>query len=376
MTRDLMRHGASAAIFGRKADKLKASAEWLEKDANNGTKCIITPGDVRKPEDLKAAVAETVKQFGRIDFVICGAAGNFLAPIDGLSENAFRTVIEIDLLGTFNTFKATIGEVRKAHGSYVHVSATLHYNGLPWQSAASAAKAGIDALSQVIAAEYGPWGVRSNIIAPGFTDGTEGADRLMPKGGEEYIDMRIPMQRKGEKGDIGNMSVFLFSDAASYITGCKFVVDGGAWHNGGFCESSLSGCFSPVPSVLFKKGSDNLILLIYRASLPRLFAGPQGNQGTCQRIQVVIVFACTLFTIFPQLVAALAMQTSSQRTTERGLRKGPDKRVRRRTRIIATRLWGGGADVAWGIWCGVNGVAEGSGARAIKVFISRDGEEE
>ncbi|KDN49207.1 NAD(P)-binding protein [Tilletiaria anomala UBC 951] len=234
MTLNLMQHGCSAAIVGRKADRLQASADWLQKQAGNGTKCIATPADVRTPTDLNEAVRKTVEAFGRIDFVICGAAGNFLAPMDGLSENAFRTVIEIDLLGTYNTFKATIDELKKSHGAYIHISATLHYNGLPWQAAASAAKAGIDALNQSIAVEYGPFGVRSNVIAPGLIADTEGADRLTPKGAEDFMSMRIPLQRSGQKGDIGNMAIFLFSDAASYISGSRFIVDGANWHNGGF----------------------------------------------------------------------------------------------------------------------------------------------
>ena len=94
-------------------------------------------------------------------------ADHSLAPISGLSENAFRTVVEIDLLGTYNTIKATLPLLRASKGAYVHISATLHYRGTPWQAHVSAAKAGVDALSAALAAEEGPRGVRSNVIAPG-----------------------------------------------------------------------------------------------------------------------------------------------------------------------------------------------------------------
>jgi 2,4-dienoyl-CoA reductase [(3E)-enoyl-CoA-producing], peroxisomal len=130
-----------------------------------GRTCIPAQADVRDPKSLRDAVSKTIEKFGRIDFVICGvsliaidlivpnssfvtgAAGNFLAPISGISENAFRTVVEIDTvssqecflcphrhlpqqkLGTFNTIKATIAHVRASKGSYILVSATLHYNG-------------------------------------------------------------------------------------------------------------------------------------------------------------------------------------------------------------------------------------------------------
>lgn len=129
--------------------------------------------------------------------MICGAAGNFLAPIEGISPNGFATVQQIDLQGTFNTVKATLDEMKRTHGVYTHISATLHYTAIPWQAAASAAKAGVDALSQSIAVEMGPFGVRSNVIAPGMISGTEGADRLTPKGAESMIESRIPQQRIG-----------------------------------------------------------------------------------------------------------------------------------------------------------------------------------
>ena len=75
--------------------------------------------------------------------------------------------MEIDLLGTYHTIKATLPHLRKTKGAYLHISATLHYRGVPWQAHVSAAKAGVDALSNVIAVEEGPRGVRSNVIAPG-----------------------------------------------------------------------------------------------------------------------------------------------------------------------------------------------------------------
>ncbi|KAK0534483.1 peroxisomal 2 4-dienoyl-CoA reductase sps19 [Tilletia horrida] len=247
----IMKHGADAAIVGRKADRLTAAAKELEKTVP-GRKCIATPGDVRKFDDLVAAVKKTVETYGRIDFVIAGAAGNFLAPIEGISSNGFRTVQEIDLVGTYNTIKATVDELKKSHGSYIHISATLHYYGLAWQAPASAAKAGIDALSAVTAVELGPWGIRSNTIAPGPIAGTEGLERLAPKGTEEAMAGMIPMQRVGTKDDIANAAVFLFSPAASYITGTRLVVDGAAWQT--------QGAWLPYPdSVLDPKSLRDVI---------------------------------------------------------------------------------------------------------------------
>ncbi|WWD19584.1 hypothetical protein CI109_104045 [Kwoniella shandongensis] len=222
----MMSHGVDAIIVGRDAKGLQESADRLS--SKTGQKCIAASADVRDPEQIKKAVDLAQKTFGRIDFVICGAAGNFLAPISSLSERAFRTVVEIDLLGTYHTIKATLPLVRESKGSYIHISATLHYRGLPYQAHVSAAKAGVDALSGVLAVEEGPRGVRSNVIAPGPIGGTVGMDRLTPKGWKPEGD--VPLGRMGETSDIANAAVFLFSPAAAWITGTVTVVDGGEHH--------------------------------------------------------------------------------------------------------------------------------------------------
>lgn len=121
------------------------------------------------------------------------------------------------------------------------VSATLHYRGTVLQAHVSAAKAAVDALSQVVAVEFGPYGVRSNVIAPGGIEGTEGVERLMPAESRGKSTNAIPLGRLGTVDEIadctgsplpfsGLIEVFVFSDAAKYITGTIFIVDGGQWH--------------------------------------------------------------------------------------------------------------------------------------------------
>lgn len=227
MTETMMRHGANAVIVGRKIDRLTQSAADLQK--STGKKCLPAQADVRRPQELKDAVAKTIEAFGRIDYVICGAAGNFLATIDGMSENAFKTVIEIDTLGTFHTVKATLPYIRESKGSYIHVSAMLHYRGTPFQVHVSAAKAAVDALSAVLAVEEGPKGVRSNVIAPGPIGETEGWDRLSNKANGSAHG-NFPLGRVGHLKDIENATVFLFSDAAANITGQILPVDGAFTH--------------------------------------------------------------------------------------------------------------------------------------------------
>lgn len=225
MTEAVMRHGANATILGRKLDRLTQAAKELSE--TTGQVCIPAQADVRQPSAIQDAVTKTIEKFGRIDFVICGAAGNFLAPISGLSENAFRTVMEIDTIGTYNTIKATLTHVRASKGSFIMTSATLHYNGTPYQAHVSAAKAGVDALSSVLAVEEGPHGVRSNVIAPGPIANTEGMTRLAPTARKEFP---YPLGRPGDVKDVSNATVFLFSEAAAYITGQILAVDGGSEH--------------------------------------------------------------------------------------------------------------------------------------------------
>jgi len=89
---------------------------------------------VRDYKSLESAVATCVSELGQIDFVICGAAGNFLSTVEGLSANAFRSVVEIDLIGSFNTVKACLGELKKSKGKIIFVSAAFHYTGAALQS--------------------------------------------------------------------------------------------------------------------------------------------------------------------------------------------------------------------------------------------------
>lgn len=221
--------GANAAIIGRNPEKTEFAAVEIQQ-LRPGAKVLgIGNIDVRDVKSLVSAVDQTVKELGRIDFVIAGAAGNFLSDFNSLSSNAFKSVISIDLLGSFNTIKACYDQLIANKGSILFVSTTLHYYGIPFQAHVSAAKAGIDALSNALAVELGPLGVRSNCIAPGIIENTEGYDRLIGDNDSKEVTKKIPLQRGGKKEDIANATCFLFSSAGDYINGDIIVVDGGAW---------------------------------------------------------------------------------------------------------------------------------------------------
>lgn len=228
ITEALMAHGADAVITSRNQERLDEASGALA--AATGHRCMGVACDVREPETVEAALDAALEAFGRIDIVVNGAAGNFLAPAAQLSYNAFRTVIAIDTLGTYNVSRAAFDKALKAGGGViVNVSATLHYGATPLQTHAAAAKAAVDSMTRTLALEWGPLGIRVVGVAPGPIAGTEGVDRLLPKHLKDKAEKQIPLRRMGRIDEIANVCVFLCSDAASLVTGETVVADGGAW---------------------------------------------------------------------------------------------------------------------------------------------------
>ena len=226
IARALAEAGARVAIASRKQENLEPMKDLIEK---NGGECFAIAADVRDFAAVENAVNETVKKFGKLDIVVNGAAGNFLCKADELSANGFGTVLDIDAKGTFNVCRAAFEELKKARGQILNISATLHLAATPMQIHVSAAKAAVDAMTRNLAVEWGKYGIRSNGIAPGPIEDTEGMKRLLPEPLKEKLAKRIPLQRFGRIKDIENAAVFLCSDAASYISGVTLVVDGGHW---------------------------------------------------------------------------------------------------------------------------------------------------
>jgi peroxisomal 2,4-dienoyl-CoA reductase len=220
------RLGADVVITSRKQDVLEATAAELSR--NTGRTVLPVAADVREPDAIGRAVRATVERFGKLDTLVNGAAGNFLAPAAALSPNGFRTVIDIDLNGTFNASRAAFEALKESgDGLIVNISATLHYHGTPLQIHASAAKAGVDAVTRNLAVEWGRFRIRVCGIAPGPIADTEGMKRLAPGEVSEKARAVIPAGRFGAIDEIAAAAVFLRSSAAAYISGHVLVVDGG-----------------------------------------------------------------------------------------------------------------------------------------------------
>ena len=222
----LAAHGCDVAITSRKPEHLEATRREIEA---LGVRGLAVAGDVRDPAAVEATVAQTVDAFGRLDILVNGAAGNFLCRAEDLSPNGFGAVVDIDLKGTFHMCRSALPHLRQRGGSVLNISATLHYYGTPAQLHVSAAKAGVDALTRVLAVEWGPYGVRVNGIAPGPIAGTEGVRRLLVGPAKDRAVGTTPLGRLGEVDDVSRAALYLCSDLASFVTGVTLVVDGGLW---------------------------------------------------------------------------------------------------------------------------------------------------
>lgn len=233
--------GAHVVIASRKPQHLEAALTTI---TARGHQASVVQLDVRDNEQVKAVVDGVAATHGRLDLLVNNAAGNFYAPSATLSPNAWKAVVEIDLYGTFYCSQAVYPIMAKQGGGrIVSTSMTLHYRGWPLMAHATAAKAGVDALTKTLAVEWAPQRIRVNAIAPGPipTEGvrkafTPPADSGVPdlfaaaeERMAEYARKGIPLGRWGSPRDVANMVAFLASPAGDWITGGIFVVDGGEW---------------------------------------------------------------------------------------------------------------------------------------------------
>jgi len=218
-------HGARVVLMGRNQEKLDAAAAGIRAAGGSVETAAL---DVREYSDLAAALKRTREQFGEIDILLCGAAGNFPAPVTAMSANGFKAVIDIDLLGTFNTVRAAYEYLRKPGASVLAISANHATHAIAGQSHVCAAKAGIELLMKTLAIEWGPQGIRVNCITPGPTDDTEGMRRLAPtEEARRRIEAIVPLRRYGTKDELADLALYLCSEAAGYITGAVYNCDGG-----------------------------------------------------------------------------------------------------------------------------------------------------
>jgi len=218
-------HGAKVVLAGRNSEKLDAAAAAIQSSGGPAEAAAL---DVRDYQALEAALGKVHGRLGAIDILLCAAAGNFPAPVTGMSANGFKAVVDIDLNGTFNTCRAGFEYLRKPGASILAISASHATTPITAQAHVCAAKAGVELLIKTLAIEWGPLGVRANCITPGPTADTEGMRRLAPtEEARRRVEQSVPLRRFGTKDELADLALFLCSDAASFITGAVYLCDGG-----------------------------------------------------------------------------------------------------------------------------------------------------
>jgi NAD(P)-dependent dehydrogenase (short-subunit alcohol dehydrogenase family) len=239
--------GAMIGVASRSQEKVQAAVAKLSRP---GRPAAGFAADVRDPEALQKGLDRIGADWGRIDVLIAGQAGNFPAPALGMSPNAFKSVVDIDLLGTFNLLRCAHRFLARPGGCVINISAPQALVAMELQAHVCAAKAGVDMLTRVLALEWGPQGIRVNSIMPGPIEGTEGMKRLAPTPQiHELVRRSVPLQRLGTPRDIANCALFLASPLGEYINGAVIPVDGGQVLNGaGTLSRELAGFFEKHPS--------------------------------------------------------------------------------------------------------------------------------
>jgi NAD(P)-dependent dehydrogenase (short-subunit alcohol dehydrogenase family) len=219
--------GAKVVVASRKLENIEKTRDDI---IAKGGQALAIQLDVRDYDSVSRAVEQTVAEFGGLDIMIANAAGNFVAPTAEMSANAWRTVIDIDLNGTFHCCRAAYSALKASEfgGRIIAISTMRAMEGWPGCAHAGAAKAGIMSLMRSLATEWGPDGIRCNTVAPGPIDGTEGVRRIYEEKGRLATEIAsVPLGRMGQVSDIANAIVYLAGPGGDYITGTDLVVDGG-----------------------------------------------------------------------------------------------------------------------------------------------------
>ncbi len=218
--------GAKVFVVSRSIEKVERTVDMLkEAGAEDAAGQSV---DARSYPDVEAAVQACSEKFGKIDMCLAGQAGNFPAGAAQMSANAFKSVVDIDLLGTFNVFRAAVHEANRPGASFIAITAPQAKQPTLFQAHVCAAKAGVSMLVKCMAMEWGISGVRVNGISPGPIDGTEGMDRLAPT--EEIrtkYEKALALKTFGNRDDIADAALWLCSDGADYVTGTIVEVEGG-----------------------------------------------------------------------------------------------------------------------------------------------------
>ena len=226
---EFARLGASIVVASRKPEHLEQADEAM---TALGAPVLTVQCDIREPDSIAAAFDAAVSKFGLPDILINNAAANFPVPAEDMSANAWRTVVDITLNGTYFCAR----EFARRHidantpGSIINIGATYAWTGGPGFAHSAAAKAGVKNMVETLAVEWGPYGIQVNGLVPGLMPHEDMTDDI--KGNLARTndkDACQPALRVGRPRELGWAATFLASPYARFISGHTLVVDGANW---------------------------------------------------------------------------------------------------------------------------------------------------
>jgi NAD(P)-dependent dehydrogenase (short-subunit alcohol dehydrogenase family) len=226
---EFARLGANLAVLSRKPEHLAAARDAMEA-IGAPVECIEC--DIRDAESIAAAFDAVEVRFGLPGVVVNNAAANFPSPSEDLSPNAWRTVVDITLNGTYLMCREYGRRLLGAGvpGSIINVGATYAWTGGPGFAHSAAAKAGVKNLTESLAVEWGPYGIQVNCLVPGLMPHEDmTADIVGNLAATHDKDVCQPAMRVGQRQELGWAATFLASPYARFISGHTLVVDGANW---------------------------------------------------------------------------------------------------------------------------------------------------
>jgi NAD(P)-dependent dehydrogenase (short-subunit alcohol dehydrogenase family) len=229
---ELAEFGADVVVASRDPQHLEPTAAEIRA---LGRRALAIQTDIRIPAQIEALAEQTVAELGKIDIHINNAGGQYPGPAEDLSIEGWRSVIDLNLNGTFYCSQVMARQMMQTHGgAIVNIVANFGLRAAPGLAHSAAARAAVINLTRTLALEWAKHSIRVNAVAPGVVM-TEGAlsEMLISPDAIETIERAIPLKRLGTPEDIAHVVTFLVSDAAAYITGETIAVDGGNWHGHG-----------------------------------------------------------------------------------------------------------------------------------------------
>ncbi|MET1003682.1 MAG: SDR family oxidoreductase [Acidimicrobiia bacterium] len=226
---EFARLGAAIVIASRKDEHLAAGRAAMEE---LGASVLAVTCDIREPESIASAFDAATESFGLPGVLVNNAAANFPVPAEDMSPNAWRTVVDITLNGTYFCAR----EFGRRHllagtpGSIINVGASYAWTGGPGFVHSAAAKAGVKNLTDSLAVEWGPYGIQVNGLVPGLFPHEDMTDDI--RGNLDRTSDKDPCQpalRVGQRQELGWAATFLASPYARFISGHTLVVDGANW---------------------------------------------------------------------------------------------------------------------------------------------------